>query len=300
MKKMDLEYLYEFSVVAKIGSFTLAAEELSLSQSSLSKHILSLEKELNVKLFNRTTRKVTLSNAGKEILTFANQAEELKRSITSIATEQNKEKNTSLNIVSFPYMAQYGITDAFVQFQKLQPEINLTISECEAEEIIRLLKSGKCEIAFMRRFQEEFLDYITFFEDHLVAVLPASHCLSCEPSLRLTQLKDEHFLLLNKDLRLYNFCIQMCFHAGFSPTVKYVSRHPENIVSLVSQGLGIGLLMKGHTRYLNHAGVRYIDIVPAARSTVCLAKLKGHKLSHPADLFWEHIQTISRLRCDDI
>lgn len=64
---MEIEHLYEFTVIAKLESFSRAAEELCMSQSSLSKHILALERELGVPLLVRNPRSVGLSQAGAQI-----------------------------------------------------------------------------------------------------------------------------------------------------------------------------------------------------------------------------------------
>jgi LysR family transcriptional activator of glutamate synthase operon len=289
---MEMDYLCEFAVIAKLGNFSLAAEELFISQSSLSKHIISLEKELNVQLFDRTSRKVALSEAGAQILPYANQVFEIRERITRIATEQINRKKRVINITSIPVMAEYDITGAIVRFQKEYPEINLSISEHEQYEIPRLLESGECELAFIRKSHEEppFLEYTTFCKDYLVAVLPRSHRLSAEKTLHLQQLENEEFLFLDKCTALYKLCFDLCSGAGFTPKVKYTGHRPENIIELVSQGIGMALLMKRHTDYFKNAGVTCIEITPRVVSSICLAKIKSHKLSHAAEILWNYVK----------
>lgn len=289
---MDMDYLCEFSVIARLGSFSLAAEELCISQSSLSKHIISLEKELNILIFNRTTRNIALSEAGEKILPYANQIFEIKKKIMRTATEQNKRNKKDINIASIPVMAQYEITGAITQFQKKYPEINLLISECEYNEISKLLESGEYELAFTRTYFDSSpnLEYVTYRKDHLVAVLQNTHCLSAEKVLSLVQLENEEFLFLDKETSLYKLCFDLCTNSGFTPKVKYTGHRPENIIDLVSQGMGISLLMKRHTDYFKNQGVACIDISPTVDSTISLAKLKNHNLSSSAKEFWNYIQ----------
>ena len=89
---MDIEYLCEFTVIAKLESFSRAAEELCISQSSLSKHILTLERELGVPLLVRNSRNVTLSPAGAQILPMAAQVYELKNKIMVAAAKQSSRQ----------------------------------------------------------------------------------------------------------------------------------------------------------------------------------------------------------------
>lgn len=292
---MEIDYLCEFAAIAKLGSFSLAAEELFLSQSSLSKHIIALEKELNVQLFNRTSRNVALSEAGEQILPYANRVFEMKTRITGIAAEQINREKRVINIVSLPVMAEYDITGAIARFHKEYPEINLSISEREQHECLNALESSECDFAFIRKLREEssLLEYITFYKDHLVAVLPRSHRLSAEKALQLKQLENEEFMFLGKGSVLYNLCFDLCSSSGFTPKVRHVSQRPENIIDFVSLRLGIALLMNRHVDYFKNASVKCIDITPTVESTICLARIKSHKLSHAARLFWDYINSYS-------
>lgn len=289
---MEMDYLCDFAAIAKFGNFSLAAEELFISQSSLSKHIIALEKELNVQLFDRTSRKVVLSKAGVQILPYANRASEIKERIIIIAAEQVNLEKRVINMASLPVMAEYDITGAITRFQKEYPEINVSISENEQHEIPRLLESGECELAFIRESHERFpnFEWITFCKDYLVVVLPRSHRLSAEKALRLQQLESEGLLFLGKGSVLYDLCFDLCVASGFTPKVKYIGHRPENLVDFVSQGMGIALLMKRHASYFKQASVSCIDVTPRVESSICLAKIKSHKLSNAAQVFWNYIK----------
>jgi LysR family transcriptional activator of glutamate synthase operon len=291
---MEMDYLCEFAVIAKLGSFSLAAEELFISQSSLSKHIIALEKELNVQLFDRTSRKVALSEGGAQILPYANQVFEIKERITKIAAEQVSRQKRVIKIASIPVMAEYDITGAIARFQKEYPEINLSISEYEQYEILRLLESAECELAFIRKslVESPTLEHTTFCKDYMVVVLPRSHYLSAEKALQLQQLENEEFLFLDKGTALYDLCFDLCLGSGFTPKVKYTGHRPENIVDFVSQGMGIALLMKRHTDYFKNAGVTCIDVTPRVESAIYLTRIKSHKLSHAAKVFWDYIDSL--------
>ena len=159
---MEVEYLYEFTVIAKLESFSRAAEELCISQSSLSKHILTLERELGVSLLLRNSRNVALSPVGAQILPLAAQIAELKNKIRVAADKQSSRDKTILGIASIPVMAQYNITGLLARFQREYPKVTLEIMEREQQELGELLESGKCELAFTRRMleKEENLEYL--------------------------------------------------------------------------------------------------------------------------------------------
>lgn len=294
---MLLDYLCEFSVVARLGSFSQAAEELSISQSSLSKHMLALEKELNLILLNRTSRNVVVSEAGSAILPYANQVYEINKKMSCTITEQQNRDKRQIRIASIPVMAQYDITGKITQFRREYPQITISIVECEQSVISHMLESGECELAFLRKssLEQPILEYIPFSNDLLVAVLPCSHYLSGKKAIHLDQLKSEEFLLLDNETTLYSFCRDLCIASGFTPMVSYMGHRPENIIDLVSKGMGISLLMRRHADYFKNKNVVSIDIEPTVESTVCLAKIKKHRLSPGAILFWNYIGAKQRL-----
>lgn len=101
---MELNHVKEFIALTKTENYLEAAENLFTSQSSLSKHIKSLEAELGTTLFDRTTRQVKLNEAEEQTLT----------------------------IGSIPIMTPYSITDMLIDFKKANVKINLSIIEGEA------------------------------------------------------------------------------------------------------------------------------------------------------------------------
>jgi len=105
-------------------------------------------------------------------------------------------------------------------------------------------------------------------------------------------LKNEEFLFMDKGTVLYNLCFDLCSSSGFTPNVKYTGHRPENIIDFVLQGMGIALLMKRHIDYFKQAVVTCIDVTPTVESTICLARIKSHKLSHAARVFWDYINSL--------
>lgn len=289
---MEIEHLYEFTVIAGLRSFSRAAEELCMSQSSLSKHILALERELGVPLLVRKPRSVELSPAGAQILPLAAQVYELQNKISVAAAKQSSREKTLLKIASIPVMAQYNITGILAKFQRLHPDVTLEVTECEQRELLSLLEDGDCELAFSRRSRtpEGSLAYLEFCRDSLVAAVPKEHALAGEESLPLEALRDEPLLFLDRRTGLYVLCDELCRRAGFAPKTVYTGHRPENIVELAAQNMGIALLMKRHTDYVQNPDVVCIDIAPPVESSICLVRGKNKKPSALAREFWKFVE----------
>ncbi len=299
--RMELEYLQEFTVIAKLESFSRAAEELCISQSSLSKHMVVLERELGTPLLIRNSRSVALSQTGAQILPLAAEMQELYDRILEL-TGQSPRTKAVLRIASIPVMAQYHITGALAKFQREFPDISLEIRECEQGELRELLEKGACDLAFSRREMDPkpdgTLEFMDFCRDNLVALFAADHPLAGRKTVSLRDLQTEPFLFLDQRTGFYNLCQDLCQAAGFPPNVAYTGHRPENIVDLAAQGMGVALLMKRHAEYISNPDVVYPDILPLVESTVCLLRSRLRRPTAAGEVFWAFIRDHRPIQTD--
>lgn len=289
---MKIEFLKEFLTIANLGSFSEAASHHFISQSSLSKHIKVLENELEVELFDRSTRSVVLSNYGEEILEQSKKICHLNDEIISTIHHIKSSKQELLKIASIPVMAQYNITGAITTFQIKHPNIQLSIIEEEGCRINDRLENKDAELAF-QRVRLGDLDNISatpFADDHLIALLPKSHPFSNKSNINLSDLSVENFMFLDKNTNLYDLCYTACKKANFTPNVTYTGHRPENIIEMVRSNTGVALLMKKQATYFHQDDLSCLNLIPPVTSTIYLTHQKGAKLSNAAKLFWEHIQ----------
>ena len=295
---MELNHIKEFIVLAKTENYSDAAEKSFISQSSLSKHIQSLERELGVRLFDRTRRSVKLNDAGKIFLRYASQIVELQHQCNTELINFQDAKERHLTIGSIPLMAPYGITDILLEFKKRNVKINIKIIEGETQQLKEKIRNGACDLAFIRRFlphksQEEadVFSTIKFTTDYLVAVLPRNHPLATEKAIELTELKDEEFLFLPPASVLYTLCLQACRQAGFTPKIAYTGKRAENIIDLVSKGMGISLLTAKPVAYINTQNlVSLVPVLPRLETEIVIYYKKDITLSKAASHFLDFIQ----------
>lgn len=290
---MKLDHIHEFVILAKSGNYLQAAETLFISQSTLSKHIKSLETDLGTPLFDRTTRKVKLNSFGQTLLPYAIKLDELYTECSAALSSQLQDSNSRLTIASIPVMTQYHIYDVLSAFQTKTPHVKLDIIEGDTVQSVEMLRNETCDFAFLREFEdtEHELNTITFDTDHMVAVLPTSHPLAKKPFVTLEQLKEERFILLNKGTLMYNLCISSCQDAGFTPDISFTSHRAANIMDLVKRGMGIALLTKKPT--LSYAGpdIALVDIVPYINTAIQLAYVKDRKPSTAGKQFLAFVQS---------
>lgn len=288
---MDIAHLKDFIILAAHNNFLEASEELYISQSTLSKHIQLLEKELDVKLFIRSTRTVQLSPYGKAYLPYAKQiVEDYEQSLIELNQFKDKLLQT-ITIGTIPIMAPYGITHAIMDFRTIYPHTNVHVIEADSQRLMDILESGECDIAFIReeRSKKDDPTSIQFSTDHLVAVLPQKHEFAKKKCLRLDELSQEPFLFLNKGTVMYDLSVRSCRSAGFEPTVSYTGKRAENILDLVKEGMGISLLMEKPIAYLNSKGVVIVPITPEIRTDIKVYPSKNKELTTITKAFLEFI-----------
>ena len=132
---MRLEQLTIILEVARVGSMSQAAKNLSLSQPSLSTAIASLEKELGLKLFNRSSRGITPTPSGQEVLDIAQSFFDQMRQLRQLAPENTRQPER-LEIAASPSAASTILLEAIRQFRQLYPDVQITLSQCRFSELL--------------------------------------------------------------------------------------------------------------------------------------------------------------------
>lgn len=297
---MNISYFREFAVLAEEKNYMEAAERLYMNQSTLSKHIKAMESELGVSLFDRSTRRVELTEYGKALLPYARNITRCEFEYSSLLRQmQNREKGM-MTLGSIPPMAQYGIVGLLAAFQSEYPDSHVTILEEDSQNLVNLLQEKKCELIFLREskldFEKNFMDdnalvRIPFVQDRLIALLPSGHPLAQKEQITLRELKDENFCLIKEGTLLYEMCVNACHASGFIPNITFTSHRIDSILDMVSAGDHIALLTNLHVTPPKYAPVHEtrpwvsVNLMPHIISQISLCHLSNSHLSKSAQNF---------------
>lgn len=307
---MEISYFREFVILAETQNYWAAAERLFIGQSSLSKHIKTLEKSLGAPLFDRTSRRVELTDFGKLMLPYAQSVAKLQYEYEAAAFNYLHEENEVLNVASIPAMAHYGITDLLIRFQLDFPTVRVNTHEADTLDVRERLLDRRCDLAFFRDSvaylehdpdKEAQLTKIPFFHDMLVAVLPRDHPLAGEKSLELRQLADEYFTFIKEGSMPYTLCMRACREAGFIPQVLFTSHNLEALLDMVSKGSCVSLLFAGHVQFPHDVAFpdgrpfAVVPVTPEIQTTVYLGHLKNTPLSPAAAHFVEYCMIAGKI-----
>jgi DNA-binding transcriptional LysR family regulator len=225
---VELRHLRYFVAVAEELNFSRAAERLHMAQPPLSVAIRQLEQEVGTELLQRTSRAVTLTDAGREFLEGARRTLlELDRSVTAARRAADGEVG-SLR-VAFSWSARFETLPAIGQaFRAAQPEVSLLTEEMWNARMPAALRAGEVDVAVgLCPEVDGELSYEVIRSEPACALVAASHARAHEGTVTLASLADDGFLLFPRELapRLYDFMVGMCRRAGFEPRVRSESFH---------------------------------------------------------------------------
>ena len=294
---MDTERCREFVVLAQTCNYLQAADQLFISQSTLSKHIKALERELDVELFNRTTRRVQLTDQGRTFLPFARKIASTAHDAQVALSDARDNERRMLDIGSIPVMVPYGITEVLHSFERQHPNTRLRISEGDADRLREMLRDRRLDLAFIREWDgdvqndsgDDEFETIEFAQDQLAAVLPAGHRLATRSTIRLSELANEEFLLLPQGTVMNALITDACAVEGFVPEVRYRGTRAENIIDLVARGMGVSLLMRAPAAYLTHSSAAIVNLEHPIITRIMLYRLRDREPSAEARQFLEFL-----------
>ncbi|MCQ4273407.1 LysR substrate-binding domain-containing protein [Pseudomonas kuykendallii] len=269
---MELRHLRYFIAVAEELHFGRAAELLGISQPPLSQQIQALEQELGARLFERTNRRVELSEAGRLFL------EEARLVLAQVDKAADVARRAQLGElgemkIGFTSSAPFStrIPKAIHAFRQAFPAVHLNLQEMSSKKVADALVDESIEIGLMRPLPlPDSLRMQELFREPLVAVLNAAHPLAASGGggLHLEALAGEPFVFFPRGYGsgLYAQLLSLASRAGFSPHFSQEAAEAMTIIGLVAAGLGVSVLPASFQR-IRIDGVVYRTLLDEGAET---------------------------------
>lgn len=170
---MNLKQLEAFVQVSESGSFSKAAKELFLTQPTISAHISSLEKELNVRLFIRNTKEVSLSDDGKDLYRYAKQITDLEKAIEERFYMDSDDGKHFITIAASTIPAQYLLPKVLMCYRERYPKEQIKIMETDSSEVVTQVVDHMVDVGFTGTvLEKKYCKYIPFYKDELAVITP--------------------------------------------------------------------------------------------------------------------------------
>ncbi|OLF14182.1 hypothetical protein BLA60_03270 [Actinophytocola xinjiangensis] len=236
-----------FKEVARHGSLTRAAKELTYTTSAVSQHMSALERELGAVLFERLPRGVRLTKPGEALLSHVERileeyraARQTVRTITSVA-------HGRVRLGAFAAANATVVATAVARFRSVYPRTEVELRRVEPDEAVGLMAVRELDLAITYAYPEERLPspdgmhLQPLLEDRLHVLLPRTHLMAGEHEVRLAEMVGEKWVRC-ADKRSANVLTSACLAAGFVPEVALCCDDETDLPGLTAAGVGVALI----------------------------------------------------------
>lgn len=291
---MDLRRIRHFVVLAETLNFHKAAERLHIAQPPLSVSIQKLETELGVRLFERTSKGVSLTSEGRQIrgdaIRLLHYAEQLQQTADEI-----REGTRGVLHIGFVGSVTQGLLQSLVPaFRGKYKNVELNFTEGISSRIVQDVEAGQLDVGLIRTpvLDSTNVEMIQLEKDGFVLAVLKGHELEGH-SVSLKELAAYPFIMYSPDYArgLHHAVMSACQEAGFIPQVAQIAIQVDTVLALVESGVGIALVpsvvmktkLKKNLAYLklqDESGISRIGFALVyQKNTVSIATIKFRDLA---------------------
>lgn len=243
---MDFKQLESFVAIARLKSFSKAAEELYLTQPTISNHIHILEKELGTILFNRTNKNITLTNAGEILYEHAISILNKKEHAYFSLNEYKGKIEGILEISSSSIPEQYYLTDMICKFSKKYPDVNYLLLKYDSKQVTDKILMGEIDFGLVgAKDTSSQIDYIDILDDEIVLIAPNNSNFSSIESITIENFMPYPIILREDGSGTRKVVLNHLEDRGVKFTdLNIIAEVEDNetIKKLVANGLGISFI----------------------------------------------------------
>ena len=242
VQTVELAQLEAFLQVAHHRSFSRAAEALFLTQPSVTARIQSLERELGERLFERTGRSVTLTDAGRAFMPHAQRALTAVQEGTDAIEAVRHGDVGSIRIGASSSIATYILPEVFAHFRETRPRVHIHLSTGNTEEVIERLLASEIHVAITRLTQHPEIESLHLFNDDLALVVSPQHHFAAKGRVTVAEAGREPFLFFERSSSYHGLIYSMFLRVGVVPESVMELDSMEATKHMVQAGLGIAIL----------------------------------------------------------
>jgi LysR family hydrogen peroxide-inducible transcriptional activator len=243
MTLAELRYLV---AVADLRHFGHAAERCHITQPTLSSQLRKLEESLGVQLVERTTRSVTLTQAGERIVTHARRILEDADQITELARHRQGALTSVLRLGIIPTLSPYILPLFLNRLHQSYPHLRLVLREDLTDNLLTALETHALDVLLIALPEQAGAHpSMPLFREQFCFVCPTGHKLSNRPAITESDLAQERLLLLEEGHCLRDQALAVCrdhFREHDTPSTDFRATSLETICEMVAAGLGSTLL----------------------------------------------------------
>jgi DNA-binding transcriptional LysR family regulator len=239
---MLLRQMECFLAVARLGNVSRAAEEMYLTQPTLTARIKALEDDLGDQLFVRTSRGMRLTEAGREFVPYA------ERSMASLEEGRQRLRELRgasggrLSLGTSPGVSTYALPAILERFTAAHPRVSVSVRTGHSEDILGMVLKEDVQLGLAREMEHPEIESLPLYEDELVLVVDPQHRFTEKGSAEIAEVGDEHLILFDHASSYYELTQSLFRSAGIR---EYSAIELDNIEAakrMVEHRLGVAFL----------------------------------------------------------
>ncbi|MEO9255265.1 MAG: LysR family transcriptional regulator [Tepidiformaceae bacterium] len=239
---MELAQLEAFLQVAHHRSFSRAAEALFLTQPSVTARIQSLEREIGERLFERTGRSVTLTDAGHAFMPHAQRALTAVQEGTDAIESVRHGDVGSIRLGVSSTVATYVLPRTLKHFRETRPRVHVHLTTGNTEDLIEKLIAGETHVVVSRLTQHPEVESLHLYNDDLALVVAPTHPFAARGRVTIAEAGKEPFLFFERSSSYHSLIYSMFLRVGVVPESVMELDSMEATKHMVEAGLGIAIL----------------------------------------------------------
>jgi DNA-binding transcriptional LysR family regulator len=287
---MELRQVEHFLAVVEHGSFTAAARATRIVQSALSTSIRNLERELGTALFERTTRRVTVSEAGQAFLPCARRVvAESTAAVEAVRAVAGLHRGR-VAIGMIQWLGPVDLPAELSAFHHRYPEIQINVLNAPVSDLLERLRNGTLDLAYLAMdgpLPDDLAGRPVFDED-LLLIMPPEHRLARRRQVRWAELDDEQFVDFAEGTTVTGIVRRVSAQLGLSRRIVGQVTQLDLQLALVSNGLGVAIVQG--TLAASAHGVAVAELVePRVHWQVSLASRAPGPVNPAATALLDHL-----------
>ena len=240
--------LQVFHTVARLLSFTKAAEELHMTQPAVTFQVRQREEQFNTRLFDRTHNRISLTDAGKRVFEYGERIFQLYNEMDNSVRELTGDISGVLILGASTTIAEYMLPVLLGDFKAKHPEVTIRLKVANTDGIVSQVENNEIDLGVVEApVNNKNLVVEECRTDHLVLIVPPGHELANEKSVSLTRIVDYPFICREEGSGTREVMIESMQTAGINPSDLRIAMELgslEAIKGAVESGMGVSILSK--------------------------------------------------------
>jgi DNA-binding transcriptional LysR family regulator len=288
---MELTQLRYFVTIAETLSFTGAADLVHVSQPALSYQMKRLEEELGTPLFERKSRRITLTSDGELFLPLAQAILSRATEAVRLLKDRSGVEAGEVRVGANPSVATYLFPALLASFHQTFPRVRIEVAEGGDLELQHRVYTGSLDFAVVTApGSPQTLDVVPLGREDLLVTTSLTHRLAGRASINLAELAFDDFVLPSNAFNLAIQLVDACRRAGFEPRVAYQAGSIESVKNFVRQGLGVSILPNLSLGGLGREELAVLELQGGLTRELNLIRSKDRSVSRAAQVLMTHVR----------